>query len=134
MDQGEAGHYSINNTMKTGEYEYGLLYNANAFFDLKEKWGDDIISLFFSKTKEGFEALCDALSTMAMQDELTRRMNGYEKRKIPSKAYFMLTIRPLDVPRHLEAAADAIMRGMAQETEEEEVDTGLLELQKKTAE
>lgn len=134
MDQGQAWHHSLNKTMKTGEYEYELLYNANAYFDLKEKWGDDIISLFFSGTKQGFEALCDALSTMATQNELTRRMEGFEKRKIPSKAYFMLTLKPTEIGRHLEAAADAIMRGMAQETEEEEVDTGLLELQKKTVE
>lgn len=120
--------------MKTGEYEYELLYNANAYFDLKERWGDDIISLFFSRTKKGYEALCDALSTMAMQNELVRRMEGFEKRKVPSKAYFMLHINPGSNPKYLAAVAEAITKGMAQEAEEEEVDTGLLELQKKTVE
>lgn len=119
---------------RIGEYEYELLYNANAYFDLKEKWGDDIISLFFSGTKQGFEALCDALSTMATQNELMRRMDGFKKRNIPSKAYFMMKIKPSEIGKYLEEAAGAIMRGMAQETEEEEVDTGLLELQKKTVE
>ncbi len=120
--------------MKTGEYEYELLYNANAYFDLKERWGDDIISLFFSGTKQGFEALCDALSTMAMQNELVRRLEGFEKRKVPSKAYFMLNMKPGSIPEYLAAVSEAITKGMAQEAEEEEVDTGLLELQKKTVE
>lgn len=120
--------------MKIGEYEITPVYNAQAYFDLKERWGDDLVSLLFAGNKKGLEALADALSVMATQGELLRRLEGYEKRNIPSKAYIMLMLRPSEIGTAIEEAAAAIGKGMAREYEAEETDLGLLELQKKTVE
>lgn len=131
--------------MKIGKYEIGLLYNGYAHYDLKERLGGDPFSALFPHLTEDseeyapmdlnrFDSMCLALSVMCTQYELQRRTEGYDHQDIPTLSYIKshLKIRQI-AEANIEIMA-AINDGMQQENEPEEVDLGLLELQKKTEE
>ena len=123
------------NSIKVGKYEMNLLYNGNAYFELKDRWGDEIVSTLSGQNGNPMECLADTLYTMAREGELVRRLNGYDKQPIPSKEYIKITLKVKDFYPTVEAVMQAINDGLKTESDvDEEVDEGLLELQKKKAE
>ena len=129
--------------MKIGKYDINLLYNANAHFELKEKLGGDTFAQLFPQDEEGkpipmnaerLDKLCIALSVMVLQHELWRRTEGYDHQDIPSLSYIRSHFRYTQIAEALSLVMEAMVEGMKQENEPEEIDLGLVELQKKTEE
>ena len=129
--------------MKIGKYDCDLLYNANAYFDIKEAHGNDITEAMYSTDDSGkiqvdgtqYKNICHILSILIVQAELWRRCEGQDKKDIPSLTYIKTHLKPFEVYPIIGKIMNAVSTGMKQETEEdEEVDLGLLELQKKTVE
>lgn len=127
--------------MKIGKYDISLLYNANAHFELKERLDGDPFDKLFprsedDKTTDGerFERICIALSVMVAQNELWRRTEGYDRQDIPSLSYIKSHLKITQIADSTMEIMTAMADGMRQENEPEEVDLGLVELQKKTEE
>lgn len=129
--------------MKIGKYDVSLLYNANAHFNLKEKLGGDPFAQLFPQDEDGkaipmdaerFDRICTAIAEMSVQNELWRRTEGYDQEDIPSLSYIRTHLKYTQVSEAIAAIMDAMVEGMKQENEPEEVDLGLVELQKKTEE
>lgn len=128
--------------MKTREYQLGertfhLCLNGAALFDLYDRFGQDapLLSHIEGNDKAGFENLCWMLAKLSEQGELVRRYEGHEAGKIPSEHFFRTNLAPLEVARAKQAVTEAVMLGFEREVpgEDERIDLGLLELEKKTA-
>lgn len=112
-----------------------LLYNGAALFELQETHGDPqaLIDALNDRSKKGFEALCHIVAVLAEQGELMRRYIGHTPTEIPKESDLAVAITPLDILALVPAASSAIIKGLSrEETEGEEIDLGLAELQKKT--
>lgn len=126
--------------MKIGKYDVGLLYNANAYFELKERLGGEPFDQLFPPSEDNqmdiarFEYICIALSEMITQNELWRRTEGYDRQDIPSLSYIKSHLKFNQIAESLTELMNAMVDGLHQDNEPEEVDLGLVELQKKTAE
>lgn len=134
--------------MKIGKYDIQLLYNGYAHFELRDRFGGDPFSALFPYTKdendekeyepmnaERFDHICTALSVMCTQSELMRRTEGYDHQDIPSLSYIKAHLKFNQVADASLEIMNAMADGMKQEKEsDEEIDTGLAELQKKTEE
>lgn len=129
--------------MKIGKYDIQLLYNGYAHFELRERLGGDVFTQLFPQDKEGnalpmdmdrFDKICTAISVMATQNELLRRTEGYDHQDIPSLTYIKSHLKYTQVSEVIALIMDAMVDGMSQEHEPDEVDLGLAELQKKTEE
>lgn len=133
--------------MKIGKYDINLLYNGYAHFELRERLGGDPFSALFPYkldeddkkeyeplTIERFENVCTALSIMCTQYELQRRTEGYDHQDIPSLSYIKTHLQVNQVIEATAAIMNAMVEGLHQDNEPEEVDLGLAELQKKTEE
>lgn len=113
-----------------------LLLNGQALFDIYDKFGLEgfITDPLNGTDKKSFEAACWMLSKLAEQGELFRRWQGQERGPILSEQYFRIHLAPREVPAAKEAILQTISLGFAREAaEDDDVDLGLLELQKKTA-
>ena len=128
--------------MKTFPFEHNgqtwhLCLNGAALFDIYEKFGDKgfVTDPIKGTGKESFEATCWMLSKLAEQGEMVRRYQGCDHGKFPTAQMFRATLSPLDVMEARKAICEAVALGFRREVrdEDEEVDVGLLELQKKTA-
>lgn len=127
--------------MKTIEFElngqtYHLLMNAAALFDCYDKFGDKggILDHIIGTTRESFDATVWILVKLCQQGELLRRYQGEVPLPMLSVDEATKTMSPLDLTRARAAIREAFFSGFDRETksEEEEIDLGLLELQKKT--
>ena len=133
--------------MKIGKYDINLLYNGYAHFELRERLGGDPFSALFPYSKgeddekayepmniEIFNNVCLAISIMCTQYELLRRTEGYDHQDIPSLSYIKSHLKFTQVAEATVAIMTAMSEGMKQDNAPEEVDLGLVELQKKTEE
>lgn len=141
--------------MKIGKYDINLLYNGYAHFELRERLGGDPFSALFPyerdddgnakrdengnivyspMTIDRFNSICQALSVMSSQYEIQRRTEGYDPQDIPSLTYIKTHLKLTQVSEATIEIMTAISDGMKQENEPDEVDLGLVELQKKTEE
>lgn len=133
--------------MKIGKYDINLLYNGYAHFELRERLGGDPFSALFPYTTdendekeyepmnlERFNNICTALSIMCTQYELLRRTEGYDHQEIPSLSYIKSHLKFNHVAEATVEIMKAMSEGMKQDNEPDEVDLGLVELQKKTEE
>lgn len=115
---------------------YHLLLNGTALFDAYDRFGDkgDLIDRVTGSTKESFENTVWMLVKLAQQGEAYRRYMNEEAKKMLTVEAAMRTMGPRDVVRAREAIREAFAVGFEMETpsEEEDVDYGLMELQKKT--
>lgn len=127
--------------MKTIEFEldgqtYHLLMNAAALFDCYDRFGDkgEILDHIIGTTRESFDATVWILVKLCQQGELLRRYQGEDPSHMLSVEEASKTMSPLDLTRARAAIREAFCSGFDRETkaEEEEVDLGLIELQKKT--
>ena len=127
--------------MKTVEFElngrtYHLLLTGAALFDAYDKFGDtgDLIEQIVGTTRASFDNTVWMLVKLAQQGEAWRRHNGEEQLPMLTVEEALRTMCPLDVIRARAAIRAAYAIGFEREApdEEEAVDLGLLELQKKT--
>lgn len=115
---------------------FHLCLNGAALFDIYDKYGaeEPILSRIDGHDRAAYDRTCWILAKLAEQGELVRRFNGFDKGPFPSEHFFRTNLRPVDVPRAKAAIELAVRQGFAREEQEEEerIDLGLLELQKKT--
>ena len=118
---------------------YALSFTAEALFTVYDKFGytADILGTtkVLEPTVEGWKNLCWLAALMASQGELPRRNRGEDPQPMLTVEEVQRTACPMDVIRMRAAIREAYFKGFERETasEEEEIDLGLLELQKKTA-
>lgn len=114
---------------------YYLMYTGNAFFELLDEFGEpsDIVTKILPNTREAFEITCKVAAVLSEQGSLVRAYMGHEKTDILSAEAFLATARPINLIALKRAVSNEIFSGAnREENEEEEIDLGLLELQKKT--
>lgn len=125
--------------MKTVEFElagetFHLCLNGAALFDCYGKLGDDPLDKIKGKSPEAFESTCWMLAKLSEQGELCRRFQGFDKGSVLYFHKAKALLGPLDVLRARTAIRAAWDVGFERtEDEDEEIDLGLMELQKKTA-
>ena len=117
---------------------YPMCLNGAALFDIYDKYGDrdTVISHIETADRKGFEATCWILAKLCQQGELCQRYLGETSMDIPTEEMFRLMLSPLDVIRARGAIRRTVALGFGREVKDEEeqrIDLGLLELQKKTA-
>lgn len=127
--------------MKTVEFElvgrtYHLLLNGAALFDAYDHFGDkgDLMDHIAGANRDSFENTVWMLVKLCQQGEAWRRYNGEDPQPMLSTEAALLFLGPMDVIRARAAIREAYALGFEREapSEEEEIDLGLLELQKKT--
>lgn len=127
--------------MKTVEFElsgkvYHLYMNGAALFDCFEHFetGADFIEKLADDTKESLDATCWCLAKFSEQGARAILWESGEKVPTISPQRAAAMMRPLDVLRARMAIRAAYRAGFGREeaSDDEEIDTGLLELQKKT--
>lgn len=115
---------------------YHLMLNGAAMFDIYDKYGDEgsIMDHFQGNTRAAFDATCWYLETLSFEGERFRRWQGLDKGQILSAETLNVGLRPLDVPVAKASLRAAIQAGFAREEAgpPQEIDKGLLELEKKT--
>lgn len=127
--------------MKTVEFAlngkvYSLLLNGAALFDSYDKFGDkgNLLDNMVGTSREKFDNTVWLLVKLAQQGEAARRWQGEAPQPMLTVEEATRTMRPPDVIRAQAAIRAAWAMGFARENppEEEEIDLGLVELQKKT--
>lgn len=125
-------------TLTIGGREYHLCCNGAAYYDLRERFavetGESVLDPIRQEGKPGFTALCAYLWKLGEQGELVRRYQGYDRAAMVSEAEWRTTLLPGDIPAAKAAVAAAVMEGLHASTapgEDERVDLGLAELEKK---
>ncbi len=115
---------------------YHLLMNAAALFDVYETFGSNgfVLDHIQGNNRTSLKAICWMLAKLAEQGELWRRYQGFEGGQIPTEEQLLMGLSPMEVPEARRAIIQAVQEGFHQEAgpERNEVDVGLLELQKKT--
>lgn len=118
-----------------GKKTLRLIYNANAMLEINNLYGKDgqradIREL--TKDDSALDNLCTIGAIMSEQGELYRRHFGYEAGDTVTAEELKLICKPAEIMALRIAIISAMVEGMSTEVtdEDEEVDVGLLELQK----
>ena len=128
--------------MKTVEFTlcgqtYSLILNGAALFDAYDLFGDkgDLLERVGGTSRESFDNTVWLLVKLAQQGEAVRRLQGEEPRPMLTAEQAARLMSPVDVVRARAAIRAAFAIGFEREApdEEQEIDMGLAELQKKTA-
>lgn len=131
--------------MKTIEFAYGgkrlhLYLNGEAMFaldELNEQRGEDlpeIVEQALEQSPAGYDALCQVAQVLATQGEHCRRYLHYEPERVPSARELRLLLSPVQMVGLRAAVLRAIRSGYgdAKSDDSGDIDTGLVELEKKT--
>lgn len=131
---------------KTIEFEwngqtYNLLMNAAALFACYDKFGDQtcLLDHITGTSQKSLYATAWMMMTLSHQGELLRRYQGYEPSAMLDVNQIMREMGPKDLLRARRALRRAYNAGFDREipsdedVDEDDIDLGLLELQKKTA-
>lgn len=131
--------------MKTFEFDYGgkvlhLYMNGTAMFAIDALDADrpdsspDVIDRLKESTPEGIADLLKVALILAEQGELCRRYLHYTPERIPDARELLLLLSPAQLSLLRVAVMVAINAGYSQEKsgENDDIDTGLAELEKKT--
>lgn len=119
------------------ERENYLIFNGAAMYEFNGIWGN--ASNYFDKAglknAEQIKELMRGFEIMARQGELARERQGYKKRELISADEAAFSATPKDLLSVQQACMDAVNLGYGRELtdEDEEIDLGLLEIQKKRA-
>ena len=115
---------------------FHLCMNGAALFDCYEKFGAEgfVTDPIKGNDKAAFENTCWMLAKFSEQGELCRRYLQHDRGFMGSEDWFRKMLKPLDVVAAKRAIEEAVRLGFSREhDEEDEIDLGLVELQKKTA-
>ena len=94
---------------------------------------EDLSAAISDRGAKAFEQVCRAAEIMIQQGELVRRYLGYDPGNVIAAETLMLSLGLNDDLALRSAMMEAVLDGLRSETDErQEVDLGLLELQKKT--
>ena len=126
--------------MRIVEYEfrgqkYSLCLNAAALYDIYEKFGTekDILEIVSGTGAEGFSALCWVLAKLNEQGVAVKRYLERSAEKPLSEVEWKILLSPHDAVLAKEKIAEAVIRAFTRNIpDDEEIDLGLLELEKKT--
>lgn len=111
-----------------------LAYTVGAMFDINDILGErDLFEVLKQNTKESYGDFCAILAVMAEAGEKCRRAAGLERAYILTKEQLIAGMAPGEYLEARQKILDAIMLGLKREIvrEEEEIDLGLAELEKK---
>lgn len=115
---------------------YHLLLNGAAMFDIYDRYGDEgsVMDHFQGNTREAFDATCWYLEKLSAEGERFRRWQKLDRGPVLSAEALSVCLMPLDVPAARAALRAAVQAGFAREEKgpPQEIDKGLLELEKKT--
>lgn len=114
--------------------EYPLLFNGAALFAAQELTEKNLVEALTEYNREGFDLLCRFVAILSEQAELCRRYEGHAPAEHLTAERLLRTAMPPDIEAMRLAALDALTRGYRREKggEDEEIDLGLMELQKKS--
>ena len=128
--------------MKTVEFIWDgkplyLMLNGTALFDILDQYGSraEILELIEGNDKKSYLNTCWILSKLAEQGELARRFLGHDHATYPTPERLAALMMPLEVPKARRAITRAVQLGFGMQhpadDEQDYVDIGLMELQKK---
>lgn len=113
--------------------DYYLSYNVMAVHQIYDLGIEDLSAAISNRGAKSFEQVCRAAEIMIQQGELVRRYLGYDPGNVISAETLMLTLGLNHDFALRSAMMEAVLDGLRSDTDErQEVDLGLLELQKKT--
>ncbi len=121
-------------TVKINGKLYNLLFNASAMMAIRDKFEtDNIVELIREDNALGFQRACKIAVILAEQGELLRRYMGHEQQGILTEDELRISLSPIGILELKNALADAQYDGYKREkkSEDDEVDLGLAELNKK---
>lgn len=131
--------------MKTISFTYGpktiyLYFNAAAMFEIDQietQLPEDAKDLFVQMqqvTKDGVALLCKVAVVLATQGELCRRYLQYSPSRVPTETELLQCLTPVQMLQLRSCVCQAINEGWSQteSAPEDDIDTGLQELEKKT--
>lgn len=122
--------------LRLGKRRYTLLYSVRVMLDAMQKYGSETAML--DALKQPGAAAADAMGWLfcreAEEGNLLRAAKGQPERELPDPDTLLLEISQADFLRLQKAAMNAFVAGHRREVEdeEEEIDEGLAELEKKT--
>ncbi len=125
------------NLVLAGRERY-LCFTVEAMFQIQEQFGGagELLDALKAGGREGFSSACRAAAILAEQGELARRAMGYDPEPIVDAGAIAGTMAPSEVAALTLTIPAAISLGYGREveTENDEVDLGLAEIneQKKT--
>lgn len=111
-----------------------LAYTVNAMFDINDIIGEkDLFEILRKNDRESYPMFCQIVSMLAENGEKCRREDGYPKGETVSSQKLQTKMLPTEYFEVKNAVMQAIMLGLRREIvdEEEEIDEGLAELEKK---
>lgn len=112
---------------------YSLCLNAAALFDAYDKFGTDrdLLEVVSSNTAESFGDLCWVLAKLNEQGVAVKRYLERSAEKPLTELEWKILLSPQDAIEAKEKVAEAIIRAFARNIpDDEEIDLGLLELEK----
>ncbi len=116
-----------------GGEEYLLAYNAWAMFQIQDLSPEkEIMEILADQGNDGYPLFCKAVEFMSEAAEGIGRYEGKAARKTLKSEQVMNLARPMDILELRQAMLEAVVHGYGREVEEEVIDLGLAELQKKT--
>lgn len=118
-----------------GGEKYWLVYTADAYFEINEKFGADFTDKLRADNRMAYDTAVGCLSILAREGELARRYMGYEQKPMLTEETIRRTTLPKDIIEVKSSVLDCIIAGLRMEgngDNSEPVDVGLLEYEKKT--
>lgn len=118
-----------------GGEEYWLVYTADAYYEIRERYGMDPFDGLRADDRSAYDMAVGCLAILAREGELCRRYMGHEAKPMLTEETIKRTVLPDGVANVKNAVMSAILAGMRIENakkDDEPVDIGLLEFEKKT--
>lgn len=113
--------------------DYYLSYNVMAVHQIYDLGIEDLSAAISDRGAKAFEQVCRAAEIMIQQGELIRRYLGYDPGNVIAADTLMWSLGINNDLALRSSMMAAVLDGLKSETDErQEVDLGLLELQKKT--
>lgn len=113
---------------------YPLCMNAAALFDIYDQFGTerDLLEIISASTAEGFSDLCWTLAKLNEQGVAVKRYMERSAEKPLSEIEWKILLSPQDAIKAKEKVTEAVIRAFSRNIpDDEELDLGLLELEKK---
>lgn len=122
-------------TIKIGNTEHWMVYNAEAYFNINVTMGEEIYNQIIESGQKGWDATVKAAAILLEQGELCRRNTGYDPKPFVTEEQLRSYTEIEDIVGIKNKVLDAMLKGSNREVPDEspgEIDVGLQELEKKT--